>query len=49
MNIRKRIYEIIEKSNGTDKISSAYDIFSIVVIVSSLIPLAFKTENLLYS
>ena len=43
--IRQRIYEIIEKSSGNDKISTAYDYFMIVVIVVSLIPLAFKDES----
>ena len=45
-SIRQRIYEIIEKSSGNDKISTAYDYFMIVVIVVSLIPLAFKDESL---
>ena len=35
----------IEKSSGNDKISTAYDYFMIVVIVVSLIPLAFKDES----
>lgn len=42
---RKRIYEIIEKSNGNDLLSTIYDFFMMAVIVLSLIPLAFKTEN----
>lgn len=42
--MRKRIYEIIEASNGNDRASSVYDIFMIAVIFISLIPLAFKTE-----
>ena len=42
--IRKRIFEIIEAADGEDKASAAYDIFMIVVIVASLIPLAFKSE-----
>ena len=41
---RKRIFEIIEKSDGKDRVSSAYDIFMILVIFVSLIPLAFKTD-----
>ena len=43
--MRKRIYEIIEKSEGNDIASSIYDWFMIVVITMSLIPLAFKTSN----
>lgn len=42
--IRKRIFEIIEAADGEDKASAAYDLFMIVVIVASLIPLAFKSE-----
>ena len=43
--MRKRIFEIIEKTDGNDKPSLVYDICMIVVIVISLIPLAFKQEN----
>ena len=43
--MRKRIYEIIEKAEGQDKLSAAYDYFMIVVIILSLIPLAFKEET----
>lgn len=42
---RRRIYEVIEKSDGKDRLSTFYDIAMIVVIVLSLIPLAFKQEN----
>ena len=42
---RKRIFEIIEKSEGKDWISSVYDISMIIVIVVSLLPLAFKTDT----
>jgi voltage-gated potassium channel len=42
--MRKRIFEIIEKSKEDDKLSHAYDLFMIVVIVVSLLPLAFKQE-----
>lgn len=43
--MRKRIYEIIEKSKDDDRLSHAYDLFMIVFIIISLIPLAFKEEN----
>lgn len=46
--MRERIYQIIEKSDGEDKLSRIYDIFMMVVIVVSLIPLAFKTENVFF-
>ena len=41
---RKRLYEIIERSDNEDRISTWYDITMIVVIVISLIPLMFKAE-----
>lgn len=40
--MRKRLYEIITSSNGNDKLSLIYDIFMIIVIIISLIPLVFK-------
>jgi voltage-gated potassium channel len=40
--MRRRIFDIIEKSNNNDKLSHVYDIFMIFVIVLSLVPLAFK-------
>lgn len=43
--MRKRIFEIIEVSEGNDIFSRLYDIFMMVVIFVSLIPLAFKTEH----
>lgn len=44
--MRKRIYEIIELSDGHDKLSEIYDTFMLVLIVFSLIPLAFKSESI---
>ena len=45
---RKRIYEIIEKSEGHDTLSAVYDYSMIVVIIVSLIPLAFKEDTPLF-
>lgn len=45
---RKRIFEIIEKSDGNDRLSSIYDMTMIVVIVVSLLPLAFKQETAIF-
>lgn len=42
--MRKKIYEIIEVSDGKNILSSIYDFFIMAVIIASLIPLAFKTE-----
>ena len=43
--MRKRVFEIIEKSNGSDKLSSFYDVFMIIAIICSLLPLVLKTET----
>ena len=43
--IRKRVFQIIEASDGKDRISSFYDVAMIFVIVVSLIPLAFKEST----
>lgn len=42
--MRKRIYEIIEVSNG-DRLSAVYDMTMMIVIIISMIPLAFKGTN----
>ena len=42
---RKRLYEIIEKSETNDKLSTVYDFSMMILIVLSLVPLAFKTDN----
>lgn len=47
--MRKRIFEIIELSKNNDKASSIYDSFMMIVIVLSLIPLAFKETNIVFT
>lgn len=47
--MRKRIFEIIEKPKGEDKLSVIYDYFMMMVIIFSLIPLAFKQEGVAFS
>ena len=47
--MRKRVFEIIEVSDGNDLASSIYDYFMIIVIVASLIPLAFKIDSTLFN
>ncbi|ORX42316.1 ion transport protein [Piromyces finnis] len=42
MRFRKRLFEIIEVAEPEDKPSLFYDIFIIITIVISIIPLAFK-------
>lgn len=46
--MRKRLFEIIELSDGNDKLSRVYDLVMMCVIVISLIPLAFKETNSLF-
>lgn len=43
--MRKRIFEVIEISSEGDRASNIYDSFMMVVIVVSLVPLAFKETN----
>lgn len=43
--MRKRIYEIIEVAEDNDVISRVYDIFMIVAIVASIVPLAVKDSG----
>lgn len=42
--MRKRLFEIIELSKGNDRISGIYDTIMLVMIILSLIPLAFKSN-----
>ena len=42
--IREQIFEMIERSDGKNVISTVYDVFMEIVILVSLIPLAMKTE-----
>lgn len=44
--MRKRVFEIIECSSGNDIASTVYDLFMMVVIGVSLVPLAFKTDHM---
>ena len=43
--MRKRLFEIIELSDGNDRLSRIYDLFMMCIIVISLFPLAFKETN----
>lgn len=47
--MRKRIYEIIEASNGADLASSIYDVVMMGAIFSSLLPLCFKGTNQIFT
>lgn len=46
--MRKRLFEIIELSDGNDKLSGGYDLLMMCTIVISLFPLAFKETNNLF-
>ena len=46
--MRKRIYEIIEVADDDDKLSNIYDTFMLIVIILSLIPLAFKQSYFIF-
>ncbi|MBR5496611.1 MAG: ion transporter [Clostridia bacterium] len=46
--MRKRIYEIIEPAEQNDKLSAAYDFLMMATIIASIIPLAFKTNNVTF-
>ena len=43
--MRTRLFQIIETAQEDDRLSNIYDVFMMIVIVISLIPLAFKSEN----
>ena len=43
--MRKRLYEIIEVSDETDRVSYYYDLFMLITILVSIIPLAFKNHT----
>ena len=47
--MRKRLFEVIELSDGNDRLSRLYDWFMMFVIITSLFPLAFKETNALFS
>ena len=46
--MRKKLFLIIEQGDGTNKLSSVYDIVMMVTIIVSIIPLAFKQTNTLF-
>ena len=40
---RNRLFEIIEIADDGDKVSNIYDVFMMITIVASIVPMAFKT------
>ena len=49
MSKRRRIYEIIGKAESKDVASSIYDVFMLLTIAISLVPLFFKKDNQTFS
>lgn len=47
--MRRRLFEIIEASNGSDLASSLYDVVMMAAIFSSLLPLCFKSTNQVFA
>lgn len=47
--MRKRLFEIIEASNGQDTASGVYDACMMGVILCSMVPLCFKQSNSLFT
>ncbi|MBR3517527.1 MAG: ion transporter [Lachnospiraceae bacterium] len=46
--MRKRLYEIIEVAKEGDVVSTVYDVLMLCTIVISVIPLAFKSTNIVF-
>ena len=46
--MRKRLYEIIEVAKEGDVVSTVYDVLMLCMIVISIIPLAFKSTNIVF-
>lgn len=49
MKIRDRIYQIIEPAAEGDRYSRLYNLSMMVIIVVSLVPLAFKQETIVFT
>ena len=46
---RQRLFEIIEIAEDGDKLSNLYDVFMVITIVASIVPMAFKTTNMVFN
>lgn len=46
--VRRRLYEIIEQGRGGDKGSIAYDVFMLIAITASIVPLMFVESNIVF-
>lgn len=48
MDYRKRLFEVIEIAEEDDKVSNIYDAFMMISIIASIVPMAFKTTNMVF-
>ena len=48
MGIRERLFNIIEKDNSNSFISKVYDVVMLFLIIASIIPLMFRSQNLFF-
>lgn len=46
--MRQKIFKMVEPGDGQVKISSFYDYLMIILIIASLVPLAFKSNNMVF-
>ena len=46
--MRKKLFNIIEANRDSGKLSAAYDLFMMITIIVSIIPLAFKQSNIVF-
>lgn len=46
--MRKKIFDILDTNNNSNKISNVYDIIMMTTIIISIIPLAFKQSNIVF-
>ena len=49
MILRRRLFEIIEVGSEDDKVSSFYDVFMMLTIIVSIIPLCFHSDSNIFS
>ena len=46
--MRRRVFQVIETATEGDRLSNVYDLFMMIVIIASLVPLAFKSESIVF-
>jgi voltage-gated potassium channel len=46
--VRQRIFKLVEVADENDRVSNIYDIGMMITIIASLIPLAFKSTNIVF-